>query len=302
MRVTAVTATHHEFEVPSDNDLVTLDAEDLPVRLRPFMAPQVARRVMDILSRQEGEPVGRSGGAQYIEFRQTLREGGPEEQAALLHRLYRCEFPLDASQERFVVAYEEALFSELARVLETTIGSLRNRLHQGQPAFGYTAPERDESPVPKLEKAPEGWKSESAFRLYSGLLVVGEAPLRDVDDLVYEDARANLPVKCRRGLWYVLLRDMDGEHSWEYVLIHHDELTRLDTWLASTSELGAILVRGGSLAAIDDEVRGDGRYERALSRGSPLGRGFTGDGGGYGRFEVFAAHDGDDAVLIHIPY
>lgn len=288
------------IRLKGDDDVAEIRSEKLDALVRRTMSITEANEVLQILSRKEGEPDGRSWGEQYIELQRALKTGSPMEQARLLQQLYRARNP-NSAQQRVLDSYEEALLPELAHVLKKKTGVVRSQLHRGQLAFGYMAPERDDdAPISPLI-APNGWESICAFRVFSGRMAIGEHPVSENDDKSYGDFRANIVRRCLNGEWFALSREFEDDvrSGYEFVVGTRDAVGHIDVLLKNTKLLGAVAVEGGSVHFLDEEVRDDRRYQRELEMGEePLGRGFAAHLGGDGATEIRGVAEGKDEFQL----
>lgn len=284
-----------------DDDMVEIRAEKVDALLRRPLTVAEAQVLLDVLGSKEGDPDPRPWGEQYVELQHVLKHGTPSEQATHLQKLYRLR-NLDASRQRILDSYEDALLPELASALKKKIGGLRSRLHRGQPAFGYQAPVReDDAPIEPPKAVPAGWSQLGAFRVFSGKMAVGELPISEHDAIEHHGCRATIVGPCRNGEWFAFSR-RDDEGGIEYAVVHRSQLGAVAELPSSVSALGTVMIEGGTLHLLDEEVRDDHRYQRELESGAdPLGRGVTLDMGGDGPVDVHGASDGeDDSALFYI--
>jgi hypothetical protein len=234
----------------ASKDEAEVKDEKAEALLRPPMTADEAAAAFEKLSKKDGEPDPRDWGDQYLELQRVLKQGAPVAQAEVLQRLYRLTEP-DASQLRVLESMEDALLPELAHVLKKKPGSLRNQLHAGQPAFGYCAPERDESsPIAPLVSVPVGWTAMGSFRVFSGKMVVGEHPYpsKEADAYVYPDGstRRTFVVPCENGEWFALGSN-DEENEFDYVIGTRAAAEGLQDLLGKMSMVGTINIEGGSV-------------------------------------------------------
>lgn len=272
--------------------------EEAEKRLRRPYERATADKILKTLSSETDVPDDRGWGDRYVELQRVVRKGTPLQQAALLHTLYRLPSPLQASQEKTLQQFEDVLLPELAHVLGQTVETLRTQLHRGQPAFGITAPARNETEVAPPSSVPTGWKLETSFRSFGTKLVVGDAIGSEHDaetSQTPEAARRVLVVEAAAGVWHALSREL--EDGWEYRVVHELQLMGFGAAGTKAMSLGDIRLEGGTFLVADAEVRDDRGYQRAFARGDLRARAFSGSAGGAETREVLG-YRWDDRVLM----
>ena len=280
-----------------EGDSATVPSNQLAAYLRSPMSVEEANEVLEVLSNPSGVSDPRPWGEQYLEHQHILREGTPTQQAQKLHRLLRLKHR-DLAQQRMIENFEEVLYPELALVLKKSVNSLRKKVRPG-----YTAPPRDESKIDPLDKTLEGWREVSRFRVFSGKIAVGERPYSASDAEVYGEARANIVASCKNGEMFALERQIMGEHGTELVIVERGQVLEIESHIKKVRSLGSVVLEGGTIDFLDEEVRDDRAYQKLIENGEqPGGRGVHLSLDGDGSVEVFGASDGEVIELFLIRF
>lgn len=273
--------------VDDRGEQLPLPADEADRRIRRLVDEETARRIRD-----EFEDLGEPDDAdrpydRSRAYRASLRDNDLEEMAATLCGIYTHPDP-DYPEEQNVDRFEEAVFGEMARVLDVPESELMREARSacGQP---YPVPDRsaevaDHEPVPELE----GYNAIGAFAL-EDVALAGEAGAGD-------------QLEVQPGVWYAYTyRDEEADAADKLLCVHEAAFDDIAVYGEKLRQRGAFAIEGASAAVVDAKLLDEPAFwsklafaetEIVAGRGAQVLLEDNGDGA------IFAAPDDDAYSLI----
>jgi RNA polymerase-interacting CarD/CdnL/TRCF family regulator len=273
--------------VDDRGEQLVLPADEADRRIRRLVDEQTARRIRDEFAElgdpnDADRPYDRSRA-----YRASLRDNDLEEMAATLCGIYHHP-DLDYPEQQNVDRFEEAVFGEMARVLDARESELMREARSacGQP---YPVPDRsaavaDHEPVPELE----------------GYYAVGAFALEDV--ALAGEAGAGEQLEVDPGVWYAYTyRDEEADAADKLLCVHEAAFEEIAVCGEQLRQRGAFAIEGASAAVVDAKLLDEPAFwsklafaetETIAGRGAQVLLEENGDGA------IFAAPDDKAYSLI----
>lgn len=293
---------------------------------KPMSKPD-AEALFNRLCSTDFEPDHRAWPYRYRDAARAMARGPASERVEQLLRLYRTPHKLSFGEAKMAGAFEDVVLSELASSLETSPEALRNRLAELHPVLRGEVPDRPpaEEFTPPRPPPPfdlPGHEYLGSFRC-DGKLVVAEpgATLTSADQPPEEDVRHNAHVTVKPGTWFAFVRrdeappqeqaandDVASERKrGALVAVHEDFANKLLTLTLSAFELVALIIEGGRVAMLDEQVRTDQRFVDEMefplfSEGLILDRGAMATVGRSGLFALRIARPLGETAFVMVEF
>ncbi len=216
---------------------LALGADEAKRRIRPLVEESTAERLRETFS-DLGEPDERERLYDRSRaYREKLQGNDLEEMAATLCGIYRHPAP-DYPEEHNVDRFEEAVFGEMARVLDEGEAAL---MREARDACGEPFPVPDRSgEVAAIEPVPEldGYEALGAFALE--------------DRAIAGEAGAGEQLEVVPGVWFAYTyRDAEAEAADKLLCIHAEAFDEIAPLGEQLRKRGNFAIEGASAAVVD---------------------------------------------------